>query len=436
LLTTEREAFMAVRALIIAIENYPNAEGGGMAKNLPGTLRAGLDFKAWLLEKWTKEGIVDPQLIFCSEPVQLGGRGASSDDIRNALRELKANGQNSTEELYVFFSGHGFSFVEKLGGRADILVSSDFRDPDLSTQCCLKLDEIIYWLRVHLGPGRHYYFVDACRNPLTARQILPSPLLPIDPQASGDASTFLLQSTIEGATAAVGGPFPAALLDGLRGRGRAKTWDPRVGDAMFVRYDTLRSYLKRAVPADQQITSKTAGTDGESDAIFAVLRPIPFSKCNIKIDAPLPLKGEILYRRGRSKVDERQVLKSNANVLTLEFEPDDYTMVVRLDSGPVSPTGPVSVELWEDQTLYFRRVKELRKARAGKRPSAPPDLAAAASADVDFLVPEHTTLGLRNVFTGEETHIGDSRRLRLPAGRYLATLGDAATRNIVRREIG
>jgi hypothetical protein len=47
-------------------------------------------------------------LIFCSEPVQPGGAGATSKDIRKALRKLKDDGQSATEGLYVFFSGHGF----------------------------------------------------------------------------------------------------------------------------------------------------------------------------------------------------------------------------------------------------------------------------------------------------------------------------------------
>ena len=434
---------MAARALIIAIENYPKVAEGGMAKTLPGTLQAGLMFRDWLVKKWNEEkrNDADRQLIFCSEPVQSESLGASSSDIRKALLDLKEKGQSATEELYVFFSGHGFSFVEKPGSRADILVTSDFEQPALSPQCCLNLDEMVLWLRAHLGPGRHYYFVDSCRNPLTTKQIQIAGLLPIDPQSSGDASTFLLQSTVEGATAAVGGPFPAALLEGLRGRGRAKTWDALVNDAMFVRYDTLRSYLKRRASLDQQITSKTAGTDGESDAILAVLRPIPLSKCNIKVDAPLPVKGEILYRRGRSKVDEHRPLNSDGNSFTLEFEPDDYAVALRLDGGPVKPSGPLSVDLWEDRTLEFH----LSSAQAlipkrgfegrGSEVATGLDLTAAISADVDVVVPGRTDLNLRNVFTGEETRIERSRRDRLPAGRYVATLGTGTTRKIVRREI-
>jgi hypothetical protein len=428
---------VAARALIIAIESYPKVAEGGMAKTLPGTLQAGLMFKDWLLKKWNEEkrNDADRQLIFCSEPVQPGGSGASIRDIRMALRELKEKGQSATEELYVFFSGHGFSLVDKPGSRADMLIASDFEDLELSPGSYLNLDEMVLWLRSHLGPGRQYYFVDACRNSLTLRQTGNAAGFGFDPQASGDASTYLLQSTVEGATAAVGGPFPAALLEGLRGRGRAKTWDAQVSDAMFVRYDTLRSYLKRAATPDQQITSNTAGTDGESDAILAVLRPIPLSKCNVKIDAPLPVKGEILYRRGRSKVDEHQPLNATANVLTLEFEPDDYTVALRLDSGRVKPSGPISVDLWEDRTLEFQRDVTVERGLESFGPIAMPDLTAATSAEVDFVVPGRTALNLRNVFTGEETRIDDSQRERLPAGRYVATLGTGGTRNMVRREI-
>ncbi|MGB8246167.1 MAG: hypothetical protein WCF76_20080, partial [Pseudolabrys sp.] len=115
---------MAVRALIIAVEHYPRVVGGGIAKTLPGTLQAGLRFKDWLLKKWKQEkrNGADSQLIFCSEPVQPGDSGASSSEIRMALLSLKERGQSATEELYVFFSGHGFSFFDKPGSRADILI--------------------------------------------------------------------------------------------------------------------------------------------------------------------------------------------------------------------------------------------------------------------------------------------------------------------------
>src|SRR5262245_33536779 len=146
---------MAVRALVIAIENYPAVQVGGIARKLDGTLNAGLAFKDWLAAKWRSEGRTDTQLIFCSDPVPPGGKGATAEDIRLALLELKAAGQNATEELYFFFSGHGFSFIDRPGNRADFVMASDFKQPALSGNACLNLDEIIRWLRAHLGSGRH-----------------------------------------------------------------------------------------------------------------------------------------------------------------------------------------------------------------------------------------------------------------------------------------
>jgi hypothetical protein len=190
---------LPARALIIAIEEYPSAPGGGTAKKLPKTLRAGLDFKKWLLEKWRAEGRADSntQMIFCSQPVQPDGMGATGKDIRRALLKLRQDGQSATDELYFFFSGHGCSFVKTPSNHADIVFASDFELPPVSADPCLNLDDIINWLRARLGPGRHYYFVDACRNRLSAKDILVGPILTEDvPQASGEASTFLLQSTI------------------------------------------------------------------------------------------------------------------------------------------------------------------------------------------------------------------------------------------------
>ena len=420
---------MAARALIIAIENYPKVDGGDIAKNLPGTLKAALNFKAWLLEKWEVEGRQprDAQLLFCSKPMQPDGYGATSKDIRQALLKLKADGQSSTEELYFFFSGHGFSFVEKPGSRADIIISADFEKAELSPDSCLNLDELVLWLRLHLGPGRHYYFVDACRNSLSAGQIRVGALLPIDPQASGEASTFILQSTVEGAVALVGGPFPAALIAGLRGKGRAKTWDKNVNDAMFVRYDSLRSYLKATSAAGQKITSKTAGTDGESDAILATLRPIPLSTCGIKINnVQIPVVGEITYRRGRSSLPERRIIDSQQINLTLE--PDDYTVSVRVGGIVLKPRDPVPVDLYEDRQLTFEKIFE-------EGASAPADLESIAVTDVDIIVPDQSSLRLRNVATGDETFIDASCRVRLPRGRYFATFCSSTGHIFLRKEI-
>ena len=427
---------MAARALVIAIENYPAVTIGGVAKKLPGTLQAGLDFKTWLTDKWTTEGRAtgDTQILFCSEPARPGGAGATRRDILTSLLKLKQDGQNSTEELYVFFSGHGFSFVQRPGSRADVLLTSEFENAALGASSCLNLDEIVAWLRDHLGPGRHFYFVDACRNALDATQIQVGPLLPIDPNTSAEASTFVLQSTVEGATGAVGGPFPSTLLAGLRGNGKAKAWDDAVPDAMLVRYDSLRQFLKASL-VSQPITSRVNGPEGESDAILAVLRPIPLSRCTIQIvNARADDTGELFLKRRRSTADERRPLASQP--LVFQVEPDNYTVAVRLQNAAVTPSDPVALDLFEDRTAVFTRLEP--SARAAPVPSTMPTpevMQAGEAIDVEVVVPPKAELWLRNLETGSEKRFKAPARVSLMVGRYFARMAGTDGTVFQRREV-
>jgi caspase domain-containing protein len=430
---------MAVRGLVIAIENYSAIRVGGIAKTLPGTLQAGLEFKKWLEEKWAAERrtAAETQLLLCTEPVQAGGVGATRNDILKTLLRLKQEGQSTTDELYVFLSGHGFSFVQKPGSRVDVVLTSDFEEPALSTHCCLNLDEIVDWLRDHLGPGRHYYFVDACRNPLDASQIQVGPLLPIDSNASAEASTFILQSTVEGSTAAVSQTFPTILMAGLRGKGRAKTWDPGVSDAMLVRYDSLRQFVKTSMAKSQPIASRAEGPEGEADAILATLRPIPLSQCTIRIDNVLPQdSGEISLKRGRSTADERKPFGSEP--LVLEVEPDLYSIAVRLKNASVVPADPIAVDLFDDRTIVFTRARSALRGPS-PAPSGPlPSLAkmeAAGIVNVDVVVPPGGALTLKDVASGNEQRFEASARASVPAGRYLAKVAGSDGRTLRQREL-
>lgn len=440
---------MAVRALIVAIEDYPNVQDGSLAQKLSGTLQTGLEFKAWLEQKWRTEGKGESQtqLIFCSEPLVPGHSGADRNSILSALLELRTSGQGATEELYFYFSGHGFSFVDRPGSRADIVISSDFKSADLSGPCCLNLDEMIYWLRTHLGPGRHYYFVDACRNKLDARTIQVGPLLPVDPQASGEASTFVLQSTMVGAVTSVGGPFPVALLIGLRGGGRAKVWDPHVNDAMFVRFDSLRQYLKTTIKT-QPPFSRVEGQDGESDGVLATIRPIPLSKCTIQItNASSKDQGSLFVKRGRSAAEEKLSLESPSMVLNRE--PDIYSVSVLLKNATVEPSGAIPVDLYEDRTVIFNKIpgsptepgpgSEEQPFTPFKGGPPPPStiemIASATTASVKVMMPAATRFNLHNLETGENTRLEAPEELNLPLGRYLATLSGKDNRIFKRQEV-
>lgn len=343
---------MTARALIIAIEQYPRVTGGSLAGTLDGTLQAGLDVEGWLRAKWRRDGIADAdtEVIFCSEPRQPHGRGATRQDIVDALLDLRQSGARMTHELFVFFSGHGFAFTDPVRGRADFLISSDFASPDRSAPCCLKLDGIVAWLREHLGPGRHFYFVDACRNLLDPTVILPPDLgLPPHNASLDEPTTFVLQSTTPGAVAAVGSAFPLALLEGLAGRGAAKTYDPSRLDAMVVHYGSLRAFVKAALP-QQMVTSRVDGTATEPEAILATLRPIPTVACTIVVDDLPGRAATVRLRRGRGAVEAHAL---HGSTLALALEPDFYAIAVEIDGFAVEPSGFVQRAIYEEETLAF-----------------------------------------------------------------------------------
>ena len=408
---------MASRALIIAIENYPDVQVGGIAKKLDGTLQAGLDFKAWLLAKWKSEGRtdIDTQLIFCSSPVQPDGKGATANDIRRALRQLKKDGQGATEELYFFFSGHGFSFIDKPDNRADFVMASDFEDPDLSGNACLNLDKIITWLRAHLGAGRHFYFVDACRNALDSKQITVSEqVLRFDPQASGEATTYVLQSTANGEVAMVNGKFGATLIEGLKGKGRAKIWDGKTTDKMYVRYDSLRIHMRDLLKNTQTITNKVEGSDGESDGVLATLMPVPKSKCTITLEGAAAVNAEIVLRRGPSGAEQRHPLGNQPAVI--ELEPDDYSVSLLLNNVAAETTTPMPIDLYEHRGIAFKPAAAVSRSRLESNRKQ------STISDVHIVVPPDAMFDIRNINTGVEESFTQSVHARLPPGRYFTTL--------------
>lgn len=423
---------MSARALIVAIEEYASVEGGALAASLPGTLQAATEFRDWLVEKWRGEGrpAAETQVLFCSEPRVAGERGARRADVIGALAELKQTGRNTTDELYVYFSGHGFGFEGIPGTRSDVLVTADFQSGMLTPMCCLKLDEIVTWLRSHLGPGHHYYFIDACRNILTVNQVQVANQLPWDPQDSEEATTYVLQSTVPGAPALVSGPFAQTLVAGLRGAGKAKVWEPAVTDSMLVKYESLRRFLKERLRDSQPITHRVEGEDGEADAVLARIRPVPQCTLTLNLNAAAgDEKGTVTLRRSTSAEPREIVFEKSPLALTLE--PDFYSVRLALDGASVVPVGDVPVELFEDAQVEFELLpadtRGLTMSGAAFAREKDPSLA------VD--VPDGVSYKLRNVETGREEVFRASTRATLSAGTYAVTLSSREGVTLRRGEI-
>lgn len=403
---------MSRRALIIGIEDYARVSDNSIATKLEGTLKAARDFRAWLLAKWDAEGVPadDRQVIFCSEPQVDGGRPATAEELTQALLDLRAAGQNSTEELFFYFSGHGFSFVQP-DARSDVLIASSYRSMDLSGGSCLQLDKAIYWLRQHLGPGHQYYFVDACRNDLDARRINPGGIVPpSDPQTSDEATTYLLQSTAPAATAAVDGRFAASLLAGLNGKSTAKMWDDNAADTMMVRFDTLRSFVKESMKP-QRVHNSVAGSDGETDAIILRLSPPPTSRVTVRVEGAGNPAGNITSRGRRAPTLVDTAIAGETTLF--DVKPDRYTVSIAVDGSQISDND-CEVVIFDDTTMTFHC----------SPPGAGLTTSSGKPATGNVAVPGNLTLDLQELATGKRNRFLGGSNITLPRGRYSAIVRD------------
>ncbi len=425
---------MTSRALIIAIERYPRIDQGGLADILPGTLAAANRFRAWLEQRWQSDQGRNPpetQLLFCSEPQVAGGRGASREDLITALEDLKTAGRNMTEELFFYFSGHGFCFEGTPGSRSDVLVTADFKNGKVSSASCFKLDEIVGWLQTNMGIGHHFHFIDACRNILKPNSVQVGLQLQQDAQDSEESTIYVLQSTVRGAPALVGGPFASTLEAGLRGAGKAKIWQLPMADAMVVNYESLRRFLKERLASRQPITHWVAGEDGEADAILAKIKPVPL--CNLTVNlasAHTGLTGTLFLKRSTSPAETAHAFDQQRLVLALE--PDFYTVRLNLPATQVLPAGEAPVELFEDATVEFKPLLGGGWDGDGEIGGASSE---SLAAQVDLLVPQGSEVALHNVETGIKSFFERSVTAALTPGTYAVTFNTPHGPALLRREI-
>src|SRR5262245_23375767 len=270
---------MASRALIIAIESYPTS--GELAKQLPDVNKTAFDFFDWLV---SVRKLPRGNVIVCAAGATFTGAQTfptARESIMDAVEKLVADGRDTTEELFVYYSGHGFCFQESLERRAlEILVASDFESAARSGTKCIKLDELQEKLNVVLGGTHHYYFIDACRTLIREDEIDPIGLgrrLGQPAERSSRPPKSILFSTAYGDPAAANSKFAPALLDGLRGHGRAKGYVPN-GD-LYVMFPRLVTYVQSRI-TDQ----KVEGIAGDGEGLILQLNPIPKYQCAITVD--------------------------------------------------------------------------------------------------------------------------------------------------------
>ena len=231
---------MTSRALIIAIENYPQSRS--TSQKLPGTTANAEQFATWLE---TNLQISREHIAFCcSGDCQFRTHGDTRKEIKTAILELTQKGIDDTEQLFVYLTGHG---VMKPGlgiePHTDLLLCSDFVSSDVSGDACLSVAEISTILSRSLGAGTHLYFVDACR---TIDPNLEPASLGVKAQSatSGVANWFQLLSASAGTAAKNDSQFVQNIIGCLEGNCDLKP-DPAAPGHWWVTFANVARALEQ-----------------------------------------------------------------------------------------------------------------------------------------------------------------------------------------------
>jgi len=452
---------MPNRGLIIAIENYPASEGL-FSRTLSGTHQAAKDFYRWLVDvkKLDRASIFicsDGSLQDPEHPITLSRpdgssvtlvAGASRSEVIRAITSLIDVGQDQTEELYVYFSGHGFGYqISQYQLGVDVLITSEFHKQADSGGACLKLDELRARLYMSVGGRDHYYIIDACRNVVTegAIQVLGLGISPPLAQL-GFPTMYTLYSVRYGESAPLNAKFPTALKSGLSGTGHAKGW---VGGEMYVKFDLLCDYVDDA-SKPPRIDSRREG-NGSGTLVKLPLQSV-LSDCVVTVDGA--------SANDRFELETISGLTSKHDTFTgpsfsMKLEPNDRTYSFRLTSGGTTyelydPPPTVVLDFYASCVLKFRplsgaELEKEKEAHAALGHAVDAELSVTFEPFTSDVVPSNSPewqVDLESLQTGKviplQRGVGQTKQ-SLPSGAYVARLredGVTAARKLVRLQPG
>jgi Caspase domain len=348
---------MTKRAFIIAIENYTQMQES-LGVSLANTHQHAVEFREWLIDV---QKLAPGDIFFCTEDPGVNGRtdGATRTAIKDALKRFQKQFKDQTGDLYFYFSGHGLCYTDVDDvPTADVLIGSDYAERSVSGDACLKLDEIQKWLKQCLGSvtdagsprAAHYYFIDACRNLANEKEIKVAPLgLTYDFSNRKKAPVFTLYSASIGAATYVGSGFHDALIEGLKGKGKAKRWYEKT---LAILFDSLCGYIEHRLG-----TELDPRIDGGGDGLIREIpKPWDYS-CTIKVkDATAADRFQFEVKNNQELLVKSHTFKGPIGSFKLPAE--EYSVQVRLTSpgaGVIQPDTPQSAELYDDCTLEFRK---------------------------------------------------------------------------------
>lgn len=259
---------MVTRALIIAIENYPNATDVGTS--LPGVTRDAERFRDWLVDELQVQA--DDVVICAGEEWAERTFDDSITGICKGVNRLIETGRDSTERLFVFVAGHGVTATDR-GIDDDFLLTSDFVNARDSGSCCVPIACLADLLSRAMGPGEHIWFVDMCR---TKNVTLVPVGLGLNPQDStaGEASRFTLFSTGTGLTAANDSLFVDTILSEMNCE-KELVENPDTPGVYQVRFQSVAEKVSRKLQAKGRETYHRAEGSKSDVSIRTIRKPGP-----------------------------------------------------------------------------------------------------------------------------------------------------------------
>jgi DNA-binding protein HU-beta len=405
---------MNARAFIIAIEDYPNSTT--LAQQLPGTNIDAEAFRAWLIDK---KKVDTASILACAGPgCAWRTTGTTHDEIVAELQKLSTSWkEEDNDELYFYFSGHGFSYeADNATIQIDVFVASDFVDADNSGDACLQFQEVQKKLWLSMGPGNHYYFIDACRNPI-ARDDIEVPIIgkKFPSSSRGRSKYYALYSTALGQVAKVNSGFTQLLLKGLNGGGTAKKWE---AGKMYVTFERLRDYLKAKLK-NQEIEANT-GADG--DGFIMELRPVPEYDCEVLVANAASEDSFTLKVSNDLMGDKSHPFQGGSH--KVQLKPFDYFLEVTHPSATVvqvDPPLPGPLSLYDPAVVRFRKNPTTRSARG------PAAVVAAREANVTLEAAPGTEIHLLHEESGKTISDFGSLTANVAPGKYVAQVVERGT---------
>src|SRR5262249_11340027 len=273
---------------------------------------------------------------------------------------------------------------------------------------------------VALGPGKHLYMIDACRNPMKLGEISPATIDVVWGRSKrANATTYVLFSTAPGDVAKISSGFGDALLKGLKGTGRAKTW---VGGKMYVTFYSLRTFVQRELKKNDLDPEKKGPADGN----IVEVAPVPTIKCDVRVRGAAA-DDKFVLKIADVRMGQRNPVNFGGPARVVPLSPEDYLFDLTTSGGaPViqvaPPTSPDGVDLYQDANVEFQILPPGTPAPPPS-PAAPPT----SQSSVRIFGIPNTEVLLHDVATDSQVGIPitkEETQITLQPGSYRATVRD------------